>query len=67
VGGVVLECVEEFAAGGVVEEFGVGVFGDGGGGVAEQFADDFRRRRPRLSRWEPKVRRRVWGVTSDLL
>ena len=35
-----MECVEEFAAGGVVEEFGVGVFGDGGGGVAEQFADD---------------------------
>ncbi len=33
--------MEEFAAGGVVEQFGVGVFGDGGGGVAEQFADDF--------------------------
>jgi hypothetical protein len=40
-GGVVLECVEEFAASGVVEKFGVGVFGDGGGGVTEQFADDF--------------------------
>src|SRR6266511_651332 len=35
------EGVEEFAAGGVVEDFGVGVFGGGGGGVAEQFADDF--------------------------
>jgi len=30
-----LEGVEEFAAGGVVEQFGVGPFGDGGGGVAE--------------------------------
>jgi len=36
-----LECVEEFAAGGVVEELGVGAFGDGGGGVAEEFGDDF--------------------------
>jgi hypothetical protein len=26
----VVEGVEEFAAGGVVEEFGVGAFGDGG-------------------------------------
>jgi len=33
--------VEEFAAGGVVEELGVGLFGDGGGCVAEEFADDF--------------------------
>jgi hypothetical protein len=37
---LVLECVEEFAAGGVVEQFGVGVLGDGGGGVAEEFGDD---------------------------
>jgi hypothetical protein len=37
----VVEGVEEFAAGGVVEQLGVGLFGDGGGGVAEQFADDF--------------------------
>jgi hypothetical protein len=36
-----LEGVEEFAAGGVVEQLGVGLFGDGGCGVAEQFADDF--------------------------
>jgi hypothetical protein len=36
-----VEGVEEFFAGGVVEEFCVGAFGDGGGGVAEQFADDF--------------------------
>ena len=35
-----MECVEEFAAGGVVEQFGVGLFGDRGGGVAEQFRDD---------------------------
>ena len=32
--------MEEFAAGGVVEQFGVGLFGDRGGGVAEQFRDD---------------------------
>ena len=31
-----MECVEEFAAGGVVEQLGVGLFGDGGGGVAEE-------------------------------
>ena len=36
-----VEVVEEFAAGGVVEELGVGLFGDGGGCVAEEFADDF--------------------------
>jgi hypothetical protein len=33
--------MEEFAAGGVVEELGVSLFGDGGCGVAEEFADDF--------------------------
>ena len=33
--------MEEFAAGGVVEELGVGLFGDSGGCVSEEFADDF--------------------------
>jgi 7-keto-8-aminopelargonate synthetase-like enzyme len=37
----VFEGVEEFLAGGVVEEFGVGALGDGGRGVAKEFGDDF--------------------------
>jgi hypothetical protein len=36
-----VEGVEELAAGGVVEELRVGLFGDGGVCVAEEFADDF--------------------------
>src|SRR5579859_5590003 len=42
-GGLVgeLEGLEELLACGVVEELGVVVLGDGGVGVAEEFADDF--------------------------
>ena len=61
-----MEGVEKFAAGGVVEELGVGLFGDGGGCVAEEFADDFEAEAVVEQVAAEGAAQRV-GVTSDLL